>query len=264
MTPLEKPPVQDFGGSKRSQEDARGAGNDASSVSEDRTSTRPAGGTPALPVAGSSVDKGLRRRLAQRAESQRGRSRPSPWRSRGYLPHFDQVGLIQSITFRLVDSLPRGFLEKCEKDLAGFPENERKKKRYIRIERMLDRGIGECRLRDPRVAEMVENALLHFDTKRYRLLCWCIMPNHVHSMIEIFPGHPLKEVAHTWKSFTSHEANGILKRSGNFWQREYHDRFIRDDDHYANTVRYIGENPVKAGLVSRAEDWRWSSRWRGR
>ena len=89
------------------------------------------------------------------------------------------------------------------------------------------------------------------------------MPNHVHSMIEIFPDQTLDGILHSWKSFTSKEINKILRRRGKLWQEEYHDRFIRDDDHYANTVRYIEENPVKAGLVTQAEDWRWSSAWRG-
>ena len=129
---------------------------------------------------------------------------------------------------------------------------------------MLDRGLGECHLRDPRVAKMVEDALLYFDTERYRLLCWCLMPNHVHTMIETYPDHPLDKITHSWKSYTSKEANEILNRSGKFWQREYHDRFIRDDEHYANTVRHIENNPVKAGLVPKAEDWRWSSAWQGR
>ena len=201
---------------------------------------------------------------SQRARSQRGRSRSSPWRSRGYLPHFDQTGLVQAIAFRLVDSLPRSFLELCERKLAGLSSNKRQTERQKRIDAMLDRGAGECHLRDPRVAETVENALLFFDSQRYNLLCWCIMPNHVHTMIETRPGYPLELVLHSWKSFTSKEANRILDRTGKFWQEEYHDRYIRDDDHYANTFRYIEENPVKAGLVAKADDWRWSSAWKGR
>lgn len=43
------------------------------------------------------------------------------------------------------------------------------------------------------------------------------------------------------------------------WHREYWDRYIRDHAHYANVVEYIHENPVKAGLVTRPEDWKWSS-----
>jgi len=83
-------------------------------------------------------------------------------------------------------------------------------------------------------------------------------------MIEILPGHPLEKVLHSWKSFTSKEANRILNREGSFWQREYHDRFIRDGDHFRWACFYIEGNPVKAGLVKEAEEWRWSSAWKGR
>ena len=48
-------------------------------------------------------------------------------------------------------------------------------------------------------------------------------------------------------------------RGGVFWQREYFDRFIRDDEHYRKAVEYIHNNPVKAGLVPQAEDWPYSS-----
>ena len=200
----------------------------------------------------------------QRAQDQRRSSQDSPWRSRGYLPHFDETELVQAITFRLVDSLPRDFLRELDRQLKRLPARERPEQKFNRIAAMLDRGAGACHLRDPRVAERVESSLLYFDTQRYRLLCWCLMPNHVHAMVETMPGHPLDEVLHSWKSFTSTKVNRILGRTGQFWQPEYYDRFIRDDDHYARTLRYIEENPVKARLVAKAEDWRWSSAWQGR
>lgn len=51
---------------------------------------------------------------------------------------------------------------------------------------------------------------------------------------------------------------------GPVWQREYYDRFIRDENHYEKVVEYIRENPVKAGLVEHAEDWKFSSAGYGR
>lgn len=145
-----------------------------------------------------------------------------------------------------------------------MPAKKRKVEREKRVAAWLDRGEGECHLRDRRIAELVENTLLYFDGERYRLLAWCVMPNHVHAMIETTSGHPLERVIHSWKSYTAKEANRILRRRATFWQPEYHDRFIRDDDHYGNVLRYIELNPVIAGLVARPEDWRWSSAWRGR
>ena len=44
------------------------------------------------------------------------------------------------------------------------------------------------------------------------------------------------------KSYTAHEANKMLNRKGQFWMQEYFDRYIRDDAHFRNTVRYIENN----------------------
>lgn len=81
------------------------------------------------------------------------------------------------------------------------------------------------------------------------------MPNHVHVLIEVFEGYPLHTVIQSWKSYTANEANKILGQEGRFWYPDYYDRFIRDERHFYNAVRYIHENPVKAGLVEKAEDW---------
>jgi REP element-mobilizing transposase RayT len=133
-----------------------------------------------------------------------------------------------------------------------------------RISRYEDAGHGASWLRDERIAALVEEALLHFDGQHYRLIAWCIMPNHVHGVIETQPGWPLSTVAQPWKSYTAHTSNQVLGRSGAFWFREYHDRFIRDERHLAHAVEYVEQNPVKAGLVGSRELWRWSSAWGGR
>jgi putative DNA methylase len=186
------------------------------------------------------------------------------WYSRGYLPHRDAVGLIQSITFRLADSLPGDRLKQWEKELASLPESRRLIERARQIQAWLDQGHGECWLRDSRFAQLVENALLHFDGASYRLLAWCIMPNHVHALVETQPGHPLSGILHSWKSFTASRANRWIGRRGAFWQREYHDRFMRDEKHLHQAIEYIEQNPVKAGLVASPEQWRFSSAYRRR
>jgi type I restriction enzyme R subunit/putative DNA methylase len=78
----------------------------------------------------------------------------------------------------------------------------------------------------------MENALLHFDDQRYRLLAWCVMPKHVHVLIETWgsagvspaKGWPLAGVIQSWKSFTAKAIKQLLGRGGEFWQREYYDR----------------------------------------
>ncbi|MBS0385141.1 MAG: transposase, partial [Proteobacteria bacterium] len=100
------------------------------------------------------------------------------------------------------------------------------------------------------------------DTERYRLIAWCIMPNHVHVIAEQIEGHRLGDIVQGWKSTAAHLINPILQRRGRLWRREYFDRFMRDDDHLQASIYYVEQNPVKAKLSDDAAQWRWSSAWR--
>jgi REP element-mobilizing transposase RayT len=111
----------------------------------------------------------------------------------------------------------------------------------------------------PEIAALVEAALLHFDGQRYRMLAWCLMPNHAHAVVEMMDGHSLSDIVGGWKSFTAHKANEQLGRAGRFWHADYFDRFMRNEEHLSQTIEYVEQNPVKAGLVGRASDWAWSS-----
>lgn len=187
----------------------------------------------------------------------------SPWHSRGYQPHFDKPGAVQSVTFRLHDSLPRDLLKLWRTRLATHVPQIRSAL-LLRIVRYEDAGYGACCLRDPKLAELVENALLWFDAKRYCLIEWCIMPNHVHALVETFCGHSMTSVMHTWKSYTARRINQELGCKGALWMPDYFDRYIRDAWHGEVVRRYIRSNPVKAGLCKSVGEWRWSSAWQGR
>ena len=161
------------------------------------------------------------------------RSRPhKSWRSRGYLPYLDQPEIIQAVTFRLADSIPADVIAAWKSELALTGAEEASDPRCVelreRIERYTEEGHGACWLRDGRVADEVEKALLHFDGVRYRLLAWVIMPNHMHALVETMPGFPLDGVIQSWKSFTAKQVNKILDRSGQFWMPDYFDRYIRN------------------------------------
>lgn len=176
------------------------------------------------------------------------------WHTRGYLPHFDKPGLVQMITYRLRDAMPRDKRSEWEAMLSLKDEREK----FIKIEAYLDAGHGSCLCRRPDVAEIVEDNLLHGDGDRYRLLAWVIMPNHVHVLIEV-TRLPLDKVVHGWKSYTAHRIARVRGIGGAVWQPDYFDRYIRNEEHFHRAVRYIERNPAKAGMVDNAEDWRWSS-----
>ena len=136
------------------------------------------------------------------------------WHQRGYLPHYDAPGVTQILTLRLVDSLPASRRFEWEAMLKIENHRERRK----RLESYLDRGLGECWLRQPAIAELAEGALRFFDGERYRLGAWVVMPNHVHLLVEVWDV-PLSELVKSWKDFVAKKANKLLQRRGAFWER---------------------------------------------
>ena len=179
------------------------------------------------------------------------------WHGRGYLPHFESSAVLQMVTCRLGDSLPREVVERLHDELQHRKDAEPEYRR--RVEAWLDAGHGCCVLRRPEAAELLVHAWRHFDGMRYRLHAWVVMPNHFHLLLEMLAPHALGEAVASWKRFTAARINRLLGQRGALWQADYWDRYIRDENHYASAVRYIHENPVKAGLVRKAEDWAWSS-----
>ena len=220
------------------------------------------------------------------------------WYSRGYLPHCDHPGLLQSITYRLADSLPADVLARLEEELRLLPPEKRDPERRRRVERWLDAGYGCCVLRDPRAAGCVVDTWRHFAGDRYDLIAWVVMPNHVHVLVRVYEGVALGKMTQSWKSYTGRRIAPLMlekkrqeeerreekcragarrsqvgragarrsqvgragaRRSQVVWMREYWDRFIRDETHFGAVVDYIHRNPVMAGLVSRPRDWPWSN-----
>ena len=152
------------------------------------------------------------------------------------------------------------------RDLTGLEIRRRLeiKKRLSLVEKYEDEGYGQCLMCEDRFAQLVKDSLLHNDNKRYNLLCWCIMPNHVHVLISPFEGVSLSKIMFDWKSYTTHTFNKLLGREGKIWMNEYFDRFIRNNDHFNKVVDYIENNPVKAGIVTAPSDYKWGSAYRER
>lgn len=198
------------------------------------------------------------------------------WHERGYLPHCDFPGLVQFVTFRLADSMPASRRGEWEHLLAIEDLREKRTK----LEEYLDRDVGECWLRDPRVAKLCEDALRFFHNERYELLAWCVMPNHVHVLVHVWEW-PLWKMIQNWKVHVANESRGFtaLERRAPSrpvekselneprrcsalrlkWQREYWDSYMRDEEQEKTAIRYIEANPVKAKLRRTATDWTFSS-----
>ncbi|MBX3474616.1 MAG: transposase [Planctomycetes bacterium] len=186
---------------------------------------------------------------------------------RGHLPHWDQSGATYFVTFRLADSLPeearqridsarQEIFRRAEQESTPLTASEHEALDGLYTERMdefLNAGHGACYLADVRCAQIVARAIQHFDNDRYVVYAWVVMPNHVHVVFRANPGRELAEIMHSWKSFTAKECNKVLGRSGEFWQREYFDRIVRDRADFERRVRYTLGNPSAAGLL----DWQW-------
>ena len=191
-------------------------------------------------------------------------------REGAYLPHWTRGGAIYAVTFRLADSLPMDVLEAWRRDREAIVNNAKMHGRPLtdhevdelrrlhsdRVESYLDSGHGACWLHNPEVADVVARCLRHFEGQRHRLLAWCVMPNHVHAVVQPMPGFELPQILHSWKRQSAREANRILSRSGEFWQPEYYDHLVRDDDDLRYSVEYAWGNPEKSGWT----EWAWRGR----
>ncbi|MDO7851315.1 REP-associated tyrosine transposase [Hymenobacter convexus] len=105
---------------------------------------------------------------------------------------------------------------------------------------------------------MVAQALHYPAGKSYSLRCYCIMPNHVHLVVELPEGAPsLAKTLQLLKGYSSRLANQLLGRSGSFWQAESYDHVVRVGE-LERIIHYVLENPVKAGLVDDWEKWPYS------
>ena len=190
------------------------------------------------------------------------------------------------ITYRLADSLPKDALAQLKEELKSLPEDARETARRQKIEIWLDAGHGSCVLRHSEAARCVMDTWQHFDGVRYEFIAGVVMPNHCHVIIRVFEGAMLSKIVQSWKSYTGRRITKMMEegRAGarrsqgtpfqeppsreecsqeghslGIWMRDYWDRFIRDEKHFANAIQYVHNNPVKAGLVKNPEDWYWSS-----
>ena len=188
-------------------------------------------------------------------------------RQGAYLPHWTRGDAVYAVNFRLADSLPSSVVKTWEFEREDIIKTARQMNRPLtaseetrldilfseKVERYLDQGKGACWMRKNEVATTVQNALRHFDEDRYRLHAWCVMPNHVHAILQPYGGFELADILHSWKSFSSRRANRVLGCTGKFWQPEYYDHLIRDESDFDRQVEYALANPSRAGL----KNWKW-------
>ncbi len=200
------------------------------------------------------------------------------------LPHWHPEGQMFFITFRLADSLPLYVIQELEEQrererqairaqFSGTKQREElytlDKKYFGYFDSWLDRCVEESPrwLAEGRIARIVADEIHKLDGERYDLVAYCLMSNHGHVLIDtceykVKPTHigatasyPLTDTLKLLKGRTARYCNQALNRSGKFWHHESYDHVVRNQEEFERIVWYILNNPVKAGLVEKWEDW---------
>lgn len=196
------------------------------------------------------------------------------------LPHYHMDGYPLFITFRLFGSLPVEVLAqlraqrelelKALKNKAAAERRAVEKIQFQRYDDWLDRcEFGPRWLQTESIAQIIAKEIHNLDGDRYRLVTYCIMPNHVHLLIESLvneqanhrgksANYPVTETLRLFKGRTARACNLELKRTGSFWQHESYDHIIRDEEELEQKILYVLNNPVKAGLVKEWKDWKFT------
>jgi len=169
------------------------------------------------------------------------------------LPHIYETEQAVFLTWRLHDSLPSH---------RAFPKDALNSgQAFAAMDRLLDEArSGAFYLRQPDIADMIVDAI-HYNANilgHYLLHAFVVMPNHVHLLAT--PAVALPKLTKSLKGITAKRANAMLALTGSpFWQEESYDHLVRHAREFEKIRNYIEENPVRAGLVRKATDYRWSS-----
>nr|WP_246459691.1 transposase [Puniceicoccus vermicola] len=176
---------------------------------------------------------------------------------RGQLPHWEVESGVYFFTIRCANTLPQSILirlEEINSNISGIePSSEnflQWQRIYFRtIEKYNDSGSGFCPFKTPECAKAIVTELRELSKRGWTVSEYVVMPNHLHLLVETHCGSAaMSQVWTQWKGRTAFHLNQILQRKGAFWQREFFDRVSRSESETERMVRYIRENPVKAGL----------------
>ena len=192
------------------------------------------------------------------------------------LPHYYKPCACYFITFRLAGSLPIKKVSKLKEEyefskqvISQKSQNKKKLEQKLsdtwkiyfeKIDKMLYEYKNSPKyLENRKIASIVSSALKFYDENEYDLLCYCIMPNHVHVVFTLKQSaRALNKIMKSIKGYSARESNKILSRRGTFWQDESYDHIVRDEKELERIIYYVLNNPVKAGLVDDWEKWEWN------
>ena len=182
------------------------------------------------------------------------------------LPHWLVSDHAYFVTIRLKDTLPQSVVAELDRESArakasGDALGAVRRNHFLRIERVLDASDANNRWLDhPGVADALIKNLDWLKHRGWVIFAATALSTHMHLLLRSQTGRSsaLLDDLRSYKNFTAHEANRILRRTGSFWAREGFDHWIRTAGKFESAVRYIAKNPVKAGRVANWSDWKWT------
>ncbi len=188
--------------------------------------------------------------------------------ARRHLPHWEVEAGRYFLTVRRADSLPLaaiGRLRELSANLTGITASSRQFAAYQReifrtLEKYLDAGTGTCPLRVSSAAMILLDEFAALSDWQCEIPHYSIMPNHWHALLVPASScsHSLSEIMKRLKGRTAKRLRAVFGGTGAVWQREWFDRWIRDEAEWQRLVGYIRNNPVKSGIVPRWSEHPWT------
>jgi len=190
------------------------------------------------------------------------------------LPHLQPAGGTFFVTYRLHNSIPQSLIKQLKIEFEEKKAQAVNKQEFLhqihqwyfkKLDDLLDKlEQGAVHLKDQRIAKIVADSLHYWDNKKLELICYCIMPNHVHTVFSLFKEGEnektisLDKIMKSIKGVSARYCNQVLGLKGFFWNQESYDRLVRDRNELDRIIAYVLDNPVKAGLFKNRSDWEWS------
>ncbi len=182
------------------------------------------------------------------------------------LPHIYKANSTYFVTFRIKGSISGTKLNELRHWKEELEDPQTKEMKYYqeslffsRYDKILDKNKKITILNNYKIAQIISKILHKYDGKDYNLIAYSIMPNHVHLVISTDgKSKSLDKIMHKIKRISAFQINKVLKRRGKFWQSESYDHIVRNMDELIQIIGYVLNNPVKAGLVKKWEDWKFN------
>ena len=167
---------------------------------------------------------------------------------RSYLPHYQEAGQVISLTWRLAFIIPgnlQNLLAEMNDIIQSYSDikadvsvRSQKQEDYNKKILQWDNYLGKLTLPklnlcEPKTANIIMSAFKFYNSNLYNLHSYCIMPNHIHLLLEPKEDgsdsyYKISDIIKRLKGFTAKEINKLYNQKGPIWCKDYFDRYIRN------------------------------------